>query len=194
MNSSKEITLNTLTIALGANIPSYQGPPCSTLIAVRPLLEKEICEWVKSSLKENVTIDEISFQLKWQWSPLFESEALGGPPNQPNFINAVVIIYGPLTESMNPSESAALDLLTRTRKLEKLFGRERNKDSIRWGPRSLDIDLLAWGNLQIRNQYLTLPHPRILERNFVLMPLATALNLKTGNSPLQLSPQKNWAE
>ena len=194
MNSSKEITLNTLAIALGANIPSSKGPPCSTLIAVRPLLEKIICEWLKSTIKENVTIEAISSELKWQWSPLFESKAMGGPPNQPDFTNAVLIVDGPIMQSIIPSKKTILDLLKRTKEIEKLFGRESCEDSIRWGPRSLDIDLLSWGDLQIKDESLTLPHPRMLERNFVLIPLATVLNIKTGSIPHQLSPQDNWEE
>ena len=194
MNSSKEITLNTLTIALGANIPSSKGAPSSTLIAVRPILEKEIYKWLTSSIKENVTIGAISSQIQWQWSPLFESEAIGGPENQPNFINAVLIVDGPIMRSIKPSEQRILDLLKRAKEIEKLFGRERSKESIRWGPRSLDIDLLAWGDLQVKNQSLTIPHPRMLERSFVLLPLVTVLNKKHGSIPRKLSPQNNWLE
>jgi 2-amino-4-hydroxy-6-hydroxymethyldihydropteridine diphosphokinase len=62
------------------------------------------------------------------------------------------------------------DLLTETQLIEAAFGRDRARET-RWGPRSLDIDLLVVGDRQLDTPELTLPHPRIAERAFVLVPL-----------------------
>ena len=55
--------------------------------------------------------------------------------------------------------------------VERRFGRDR-ADEQRWGPRTLDIDLIAYGDVSIDTPELTLPHPRLFERAFVLVPLA----------------------
>ncbi|MCP9928299.1 2-amino-4-hydroxy-6-hydroxymethyldihydropteridine diphosphokinase, partial [Cyanobium sp. CH-040] len=64
---------------------------------------------------------------------------------------------------------AALKLLAELQELERRFARRRRE---RWGPRSLDLDLLWWGDLRCRGGALELPHPRLIERSFVLAPLA----------------------
>lgn len=184
----------TLAIGLGANEPSPIGSPASTLIAVRPLLENIIQEWIFSSLKENVRIKALSNGINWRWSPIFETKAIGGPANQSDFLNAVLVVEGPTMNYLSPSKEASLNLLNRTLSLEKAFGRERKTSSIKWGPRSIDIDLLAWGELQIKSEMLTLPHPRIIERNFVLTPLVAVLNSKDQSLPRQLEPQEGWKE
>ena len=184
----------TLAIGLGANKPSHVGPPSATLIAIRPLLQKIIIQWIIFSLKENIKKEDLSKGIRWRWSPLFETKAIGGPTNQCDFINAVLIIDGPIMNDFNPSEEASLNLLKNTLILEKDFGRIRGDDSIKWGPRSIDIDLLAWGDLQVKNKHLILPHPRLIERDFVVIPLAAALNQNKTSSPRQLKPQYGWNE
>ena len=77
--------------------------------------------------------------------------------------------------------------------LEKIAGRERENTEIIWGPRSLDIDFISWGGLQINTDTLILPHPRLSERNFVLIPLAEVLS-KTQGKPKQISSQNIWPE
>jgi 2-amino-4-hydroxy-6-hydroxymethyldihydropteridine diphosphokinase len=62
-------------------------------------------------------------------------------------------------------------LLARALDVERAFGRERAREQ-RWGPRTIDIDLLAYGDVTIDGPQLVLPHPRWLERAFVLVPLA----------------------
>jgi len=79
--------------------------------------------------------------------------------DQPWFINGVVL----LETDLNPE-----DLLAVVLQIEKDFGRDRQ---IRWGPRTLDLDLLAYGDRQVTLPTLTLPHPRLHERRFVLEPL-----------------------
>jgi 2-amino-4-hydroxy-6-hydroxymethyldihydropteridine diphosphokinase len=83
-----------------------------------------------------------------------------GPVAQPDFLNAVA---GVLTTLDAPALLAAL------RGVEEAQGRVR---SVRWGPRTLDLDLLVHGQTRLESPELTLPHPGIVERNFVLYPLA----------------------
>ena len=56
-------------------------------------------------------------------------------------------------------------------KIEKKFGRDRSKET-RWGPRTLDLDLIAYDDVSLQKPELTLPHPHLFERAFVLVPLA----------------------
>jgi len=82
------------------------------------------------------------------------------PIAQPDFFNTVVIAT---------SDEPADALLTFAKQLEAEAGRV---DGPRWGPRPLDVDLLLVGELQRDDTGLTLPHPRLRERGFVLAPLA----------------------
>jgi 2-amino-4-hydroxy-6-hydroxymethyldihydropteridine diphosphokinase len=95
-------------------------------------------------------------------SSIYRSAPLG-PRGQDEYLNAVLAIDTPL------SPDALLDHL---QALENRAGRRREE---RWGPRTLDLDLLMYGDLELRGERLTLPHPRILERNFVLLPLSELL-------------------
>ena len=92
-------------------------------------------------------------------SSMFRSAPLGGI-EQPDFVNAVAAV---LTQ-LEPAE-----LLAELHDIEAANGRER--DDTRWGPRVLDLDLLAYADRQIAEPELTIPHPGIGERNFVLLPL-----------------------
>lgn len=85
-----------------------------------------------------------------------------GVTEQPAFINACIKVETTLSPD---------DLLTRGLEIEKMFGRDRAREQ-RWGPRPLDIDLLAYDDVTLATERLTLPHPRIAERAFVLVPLA----------------------
>ena len=82
-----------------------------------------------------------------------------GPKDQPDFVNAVAAV---LTQ-LEPH-----DFLRALQAIELEQGRQRDGD--RWGPRTLDLDLLAYSNLTVSDATLTLPHPGIAERNFVLLP------------------------
>ncbi|HKS17916.1 MAG TPA: 2-amino-4-hydroxy-6-hydroxymethyldihydropteridine diphosphokinase [Bradyrhizobium sp.] len=85
-----------------------------------------------------------------------------GEEKQPRFINACIEIE----TSLDPHA-----LLFTLHKIEKKFGRDRAQEQ-RWGPRTLDLDLLAYDDVRIDKPELTLPHPRLFERAFVLVPLA----------------------
>lgn len=85
-----------------------------------------------------------------------------GVVDQPRFANLCVRVQTKLSPR---------DLLGRALAVEKRFGRDRSKER-RWGPRVLDIDLIAYDDLRIDNPDLQLPHPRARARAFVLVPLA----------------------
>jgi 2-amino-4-hydroxy-6-hydroxymethyldihydropteridine diphosphokinase len=84
-----------------------------------------------------------------------------GPPDQPDYVNAVA---GLLTQ-LAPAE-----LLAALQAVERAHGRTRSGE--RWGPRTLDLDLLLHGDRVLNDAGLELPHPRMHERAFVLVPLA----------------------
>jgi 2-amino-4-hydroxy-6-hydroxymethyldihydropteridine diphosphokinase len=81
---------------------------------------------------------------------------------QPSFINAVIAV----ATSLSPRE-----LLSRLQACERALGRDRGREQ-RWGPRPVDLDLLAYDEVTLCEPDLTLPHPRLFERAFVLVPLA----------------------
>ncbi len=95
-------------------------------------------------------------------SSLYRTPAWG-VTDQPDFVNAVVAIDTRLAP--RPLLDALLDI-------ERRFGRDRGREAGRWGPRTLDLDLLLHGNAAFEEPGLTVPHPRIAERAFVLVPLA----------------------
>jgi len=85
-----------------------------------------------------------------------------GVEDQPPFINLCVAV----ATSLSPR-----DLLARALEVERAFGRDRANER-RWGPRPVDIDLIAYDDVTLDGPDLTLPHPRLFERAFVLVPLA----------------------
>lgn len=94
-------------------------------------------------------------------SSLKSYPAVGGPP-QPDYLNAVV----ELSTTLPPDE-----LVRQCQALERTAGRPQ-PDPVRWGPRVLDLDLLLYEDRVIDTPELTVPHPRLAERRFVLEPLA----------------------
>ena len=84
-----------------------------------------------------------------------------GDEQQARFVNACIEIE----TSLDPHA-----LLFTLHKIENKFGRDRAHER-RWGPRTLDLDLIAYGDMSINKPELTLPHPRLFERGFVLVPL-----------------------
>ena len=90
-------------------------------------------------------------------SPVYETDPVGGP-EQPDYLNAVV-----LGETALPPRV----LLARAHEVEAMFGRVRG---VRWGPRTLDVDVIVVGDLVVADADLQVPHPRAHERAFVLVP------------------------
>ncbi|WP_041522775.1 2-amino-4-hydroxy-6-hydroxymethyldihydropteridine diphosphokinase [Gilvimarinus agarilyticus] len=91
-------------------------------------------------------------------SSLYRSRPVG-PGEQPDYINAVAQLS---------TELAPEPLLNALQALEQAHQRKR---LVRWGPRTLDLDILLYDNLQLNSQRLSVPHPFLAERNFVLLPL-----------------------
>ncbi|OTG79289.1 2-amino-4-hydroxy-6-hydroxymethyldihydropteridine diphosphokinase [Acinetobacter sp. ANC 5054] len=93
-----------------------------------------------------------------QVSKLYQSPPMG-PQDQPNYLNAAVQLI---------TDLAPLALLDELQRFEQESGRVRLRH---WGERTLDLDLLIYGDEQIQNERLTVPHVGVLERDFVLRPL-----------------------
>lgn len=125
-------------------------------------------------------------------SHLYQSPPMG-PQDQPNYHNAVAELI---------TDLAPLDLLDRLQAFEQEAGRVRLRH---WGERTLDLDLLIYGDKRIQNERLTVPHVGVLERDFVLLPLLDLnaemqLNGKTlknldivKQSTLTVLDRTNWA-
>jgi len=92
-------------------------------------------------------------------SPRYRTAPVGGPTDQPDYLNAVAALETALTPET---------LLTALQEIESAQGRVRAE---RWGPRTLDLDLLLYGSIIRRDPRLILPHPRLHQRAFVLYPL-----------------------
>jgi 2-amino-4-hydroxy-6-hydroxymethyldihydropteridine diphosphokinase len=93
-------------------------------------------------------------------SRLYETEPVGGPPGQGPFLNLVVELDTGL---------GARQLLDVARRLEAAAQRRRD---VRWGPRTLDVDVLLVGDEVVDDDDLVVPHPRMWQRRFVVDPLA----------------------
>ena len=93
------------------------------------------------------------------YSSLYRSKPLGSTA-QPDYLNAVAAV---------DTRLAAAELLRELHLIEEQHGRVRGDQ--RWGPRTLDLDLLLYGDVQLEGDALTVPHPGLPERNFVLFPL-----------------------
>jgi 2-amino-4-hydroxy-6-hydroxymethyldihydropteridine diphosphokinase len=98
-----------------------------------------------------------------QLSDIYRSVAVGAKM-QPNYLNAVIR----LATKLSPTK-----LLNALQKIEQDQGRIREE---RWGPRTLDLDILLYGDQQVASEKLTIPHPRMRERDFVLYPLREISN------------------
>jgi len=96
-------------------------------------------------------------------SSVYVTAPVGGPP-QPDYLNAVLVAQAP-----DASEAVARRALALAHEVEASLHRTRE---VRWGPRTLDIDLLAVGGLQLDAEDIRVPHPRAAQRAFVLVPWA----------------------
>tara|TARA_R110001599_G_scaffold197574_1_gene394208 strand:+ start:1194 stop:1772 length:579 start_codon:yes stop_codon:yes gene_type:complete len=94
-------------------------------------------------------------------SSLWESAPVDCPPDSPRFINAVA--------ALRPRHNSPRQLLSSLQKIEDEYGRKRG--AVRNAPRTLDLDILSFGKVLMQEAELTLPHPRMHQRAFVLTPL-----------------------
>lgn len=102
----------------------------------------------------------------WRISPFYRTAPIGSDQAQPDYINAVAVCRTSL-----PPESMMQWLL----ETERHFGRDRSHDVARNAPRMLDLDLLIFDTVMMQSRLLTLPHPRLHQRAFVLRPLLDLL-------------------
>ncbi|MFV0430837.1 MAG: 2-amino-4-hydroxy-6-hydroxymethyldihydropteridine diphosphokinase [Alphaproteobacteria bacterium] len=151
-----------IIIAIGANldIQSQSNKYQTCINALRYLNEKNICTIIKTS----------------DW---FETTAWPDP-KKPPYINGVAIV--------EPQTDSPKKFLEQLHDVEAYFGRERLE---KWGNRTIDLDILLWNNIctinQNTTQGLAIPHPRMLERAFVLLPLAQiAPNIVIPNTSLTI--------
>lgn len=105
-------------------------------------------------------LDRLPESALQQVSQLYGSRPMG-PADQPDYVNAVVRLHTRLSP---------LALLDQLQKIEREQGRVRKDE--RWGPRTLDLDLLLYGEQVIQHERLIVPHYGMKEREFVLLPLA----------------------
>lgn len=111
-------------------------------------------------------------------SRLIDTAPVGGPPGQPRFLNGAARL-----ETTLPARA----LLERLLAIERELGRARAE---RWGPRTIDLDLLLYGERAIDEPDLVVPHPRMRERPFVLGPLAELGMSVPAGSPAAMTPRK----
>jgi 2-amino-4-hydroxy-6-hydroxymethyldihydropteridine diphosphokinase len=112
---------------------------------------------VKEALEE---LDGIPDSVLVSQSSLYGSKPMG-PADQPDYVNAVAALDTLLS---------AEELLQALQNIEQRLGRER--DGEKWGPRIIDLDLLLYGKKTIKTDTLTVPHPGLHKRDFVIIPLA----------------------
>ena len=138
----RKLTSGHAFVALGANLPSDIGSPEDTLRRAMAAL---------IPLSQHLPVI----------SGIYESEPKDTPPDSPLYLNAVVALL-PL------QDEEPLSLLHKLQQIEQLYGRVRT--GLVNEARTLDLDLLAFGNEQVNTPELILPHPRAHERRFVLQP------------------------
>ncbi len=119
--------------------------------------EQHIHDALSMLLSNRIVIDRIS--------SLIETDPVGGPP-QRKFINGVL---------KAETDLSPMDLLHLVKCIEKQIGR---KPTVKNGPRPIDIDILLYDNIVINSPTLTIPHPLMFQRNFVMCPLKEILSLK----------------
>ncbi len=146
MNSPSNTTDSASLVAvvsLGSNLSSSGRSPADLIASAMERLRQISIESIESSL--------------------YSSEPLDCPVGSSDFINAVMALQ------LSPGTSA-IEFLAATQRIETEFGRQRGTE--RNQSRTLDIDIISYGNQLLASENLILPHPRATERKFVLLPLA----------------------
>ena len=177
---------NALCISIGANIESKFGTPIETLIKCRRDLENKIKSWIKEN-SEYPNNKNINSESIFTWSSLYETDPFRVEGQQPKYINTLLLINS--NSLAEPTIEKAKSILTLLKDLEFYYGRIKEDETERWISRCLDLDILWWNNLQVNNKELTLPHPRFIERNFVITPLSEILSK---NQNLRKLTDSNW--
>lgn len=125
--------------------------PASAIVSIGSNLGNRL-EYLRFALKELGSVAATS--------QVYETEPIGGPENQGAYLNMVAVV------------KTTLDPFSFLRKCQRIEAEAGRKRLVRWGPRTLDIDVLFYDNFSITSPELTVPHPRFAERRFVLVPLS----------------------
>jgi len=116
-------------------------------------------------------------------SSFYVTEPVGGPDNQPQFLNCAGLVF----TTLSPEQ-----FLNEIMEIETKMGRQRTEH---WGPRTIDIDILLLGDIVIQTDRLTIPHPRMHDRRFVLDPAAEIapemIHPLLGKSVAEMRNEKN---
>ena len=176
---------NGLCVSLGANIDSKYGAPIETMIKCRPQVEDIIKNWIAYFVFEGP--QTLASSITFSWSSLYISKPHGILEHQPNYLNSILLAKS--QNLLQPSSEKAKILLEKFKILEKECGRDISTNNKKWQSRCLDLDILWWENLNTRDCEINLPHPRFLNRNFVITPLAEVLTKKQKLVQLQ---DKRW--
>ena len=110
---------------------------------------------LQSAVAELVDCPEVRLQ---NVSPVITTKPVGGPVGQPDFLNMVIAV---------DTTFSAMELLQHCQSVEQAHHRTR---AVRWGARTLDIDIISYGSVSSEDPVLTLPHPRAATRAFVMYP------------------------
>ena len=150
-------------------LPPDAGPVIRAYIGLGGNLDRPAAriQAARAAIHAIVGVGEAGFSSLYQSAPM-------GPRDQPDYVIAVMAVDTLL---------APLDLLDKLQAIETAAGRVRQGE--RWGPRTLDLDLLLFGDCILRSERLTVPHPGLAEREFVLYPLREI-------APKLLIPGQGW--
>jgi len=176
---------NGLCVSLGANIDSKYGEPIETMIKCRTKVEEIIKNWITDFISEEpqTLISTITFS----WSSIYISKPHGIIEPQPDYLNSILLVKS--QNLLQPSSEKAKLLLKKLKILEKECGRDISTNNKKWLSRCLDLDILWWENLITRDSEINIPHPRFINRNFVITPLAEVL---TKEQKLEKLKDKRW--
>ena len=163
---------NGLCISLGANIDSKFGTPLESLVICKPKVEEIIKKWGDHSNTKDE--EKRKLNANFFWSSIYETSPYGVENEQPNYLNTLVIVKSNFFPK--PSNMKAKLLLKELKNLEIFFGREKTPQGKKWLSRCLDLDILWWEDFYTVDEKLTLPHPRFMNRNFVITPLSEILS------------------
>jgi len=131
--------------------------------AAPPLENHEVVVALGSNLGDRIAYLRFAVQELGnvvEMSQVFETEPVGGPDDQGAYLNMVVKVQ------------TSLDPYAFMRRCQRIEANALRQRIVRWGPRTLDVDMLFYDDVQIDSERLTVPHPRINERRFVLTPLS----------------------
>ena len=163
---------NGLCISIGANIDSNYGNPYESLIICKPRVEKIIKIWMNQA--QPYTTENESSKSIFNWSSLYETSPHGVSDNQPSYLNTILLGKSKFFPELTIKN--AKYLLNEFKNLEINFGRKETPKNMKWLSRCLDLDILWWEDFSFKDAELTLPHPRFMNRNFVISPLSEVLS------------------